>query len=105
MFALLIVTLVSTIDDSEACGRKGKFGGSWDVSRTDDGGLMTDIEKLAFKHCESDGNDGLTWSEVEICEVTYYSFLYISLQDYNSYCQQQNYRIIFFCFRKSMAIF
>ena len=87
MFALLIVTLVSTIDDSEACGRKGKFGGSWEVSRADDGGLMTDIEKLAFKHCESDGNDGLTWSEVEICEVTYYSFLYISLQDYNSCCQ------------------
>ena len=73
MFALLIVTLVSTIDDSEACGRKGKFGGSWEVSRADDGGLMTDIEKLAFKHCESDGNDGLTWSEVEICEVTHFS--------------------------------
>ena len=103
MFALLIITLVSRIDDTEACSRKSAKK-AWNISkgvigtagvlgtlgRSSDGGLLTDIEDLAFKHCESDGNDGLTWSEVERCEVIYYSFLYISLQDYNSCCQQQN---------------
>ena len=117
MFALVIIIVISRIDDSEACSKKATnkvwnaAKGAWEWTKThigrssNGGGIMSDIENLAFKHCESDGNDGLTWSEVEICEVTYYSFLYISLQDYNSYCQQQNYIIICFCFRKSMDIF
>ena len=100
MFALLIITFVSRIDDSEACNRakvghaaKKIYNGAKGAiknhfGRSSDGGLMTDIEDLAFKHCESDGNDGLTWSEVERCEVTYHSFLYNSLQDYNSCCKQ-----------------
>ena len=33
-------------------------------------GILTDIETLAFHECESDGNFGLTWNEVKICEVT-----------------------------------
>ena len=99
MFALLIITLVSRIENSGACNAKiataglkagGKIGGAIikdkfkkHFGRSTDGGLMTDIEDLAFKHCESDGNDGLTWSEVERCEVTDYLFLYNSLlQDY-----------------------
>ena len=102
MFALVIIIVVSRIDDSEACSKKATdkvwnaAKGAWEWTKThigrssNGGGIMSDIENLAFKHCESDGNDGLTWSEVEICEVTYYSFLYISLQDYNSCCQQQN---------------
>merc|ERR1712014_524966 len=28
-------------------------------------------EKASFKLCESDGEDGLTWAEVEICEVEF----------------------------------
>ena len=81
MFALLIITLVSRIENSEACAATattlaGAYAAKKILGRSSDGGLVTDIEDLAFKHCESDGNDGLTWSEVEICEVTYYSSLY-----------------------------
>ena len=30
---------------------------------------MAKMEKAAFGVCESDGAEGLTWSEVEECEV------------------------------------
>ena len=30
---------------------------------------MADLEKVAFDVCESDGAVGLTWNEVEECEV------------------------------------
>ena len=85
MFALVIIIVVSRIDDSEACSKKATnkvwnaAKGAWEWTKThigrssNGGGIMTDIEDLAFKHCESDGNDGLTWSEVEICEVTHFS--------------------------------
>ena len=32
--------------------------------------IISDLETLAFHKCESDGNYGLTWNEVKICEVT-----------------------------------
>ena len=30
---------------------------------------LSDIEAVEFEICETDGNDGLTWNEVQICEV------------------------------------
>ena len=32
-------------------------------------GELAEMEKAAFTVCESDGADGLTWLEVEECEV------------------------------------
>ena len=108
MFALVIITLVSRIHDSEACSKKATnkvwnaAKGAWEWTKThigrssNGGGIMTDIEDLAFKHCESDGNDGLTWSEVEICEVTYFSlYLFTRLQQLLSTAKLYNNLFVF----------
>ena len=40
-------------------------------------GGVTLLEKAAFKECESDGNEGLTWKEVQDCEVIRFGKIYI----------------------------
>ena len=63
---------MSKIDHSGACSVPNVW--SVDVSasggRSDEnGGIISDIESLEFDICETDGNEGLTWNEVDICEV------------------------------------
>ena len=85
MLALLIVVLMAMIDSYESCLGPGwiwvyrKHGACHPIygcrkkrSSEKDGivGILTDTETLAFHECESDGNFGLTWNEVKICEVT-----------------------------------
>ena len=36
---------------------------------------LVQLEKGAFVACESNGNLGLTWSEVEECEVSFHFFI------------------------------
>ena len=66
---------MSKIDHSGACSKPDvwKVHVSASGGRSDEnGGIISDIESLEFDICETDGNEGLTWNEVEICEVNKY---------------------------------
>eukprot|EP00092_Neocalanus_flemingeri_P059877 GFUD01071714.1.p1 GENE.GFUD01071714.1~~GFUD01071714.1.p1 ORF type:complete len:109 (-),score=31.93 GFUD01071714.1:115-441(-) len=41
------------------------------VAGTDIPEKLMEVEQLAFQMCELDGTVGLTWLEVQTCEVTY----------------------------------
>merc|ERR1739848_791726 len=85
MLALQIVVLMAMIDSYESCtticgtgddlsgqiscGSGDQYGRKKRSSEKDGiVGTLTYIETLAFHECESDGNFGLTWNEVKICE-------------------------------------
>ena len=72
---------MSMLDHSETCNNAPLVGGGVSFSPTigdvspgrsfnDDHAInLSDIEAVEFEICETDGNDGLTWNEVQICEV------------------------------------
>merc|ERR1739848_680697 len=84
----LIVALMSMLDHSETCNNAplvegGVSAGDWSFggrSSNDDHAInLSDIEAVEFEICETDGNDGLTWNEVQICEEKYAPFVSIPL--------------------------
>ena len=46
------------------------------------GSVITDdtVEPLAFSVCNTDGVEGLSWAEVEQCEVSKYKTIDVELQ-------------------------
>ena len=62
---------MSMLDHSETCNKAPVVHTINYQGRSiyDDDAMLSDIEALEFEICETDGNDGLTWNEVQICEV------------------------------------
>ena len=51
------------------------------------------LAKQSFKTCETDGEEGLTWDEVDSCEVSPIIFLNNVLLDTNWECFQLNFKL------------
>jgi len=117
MLAMLIVILIAMIDQSESCmsasvkhtsssgshtevglstsaGILGRLDGrsrAW--IKDENAEIISDLETLAFHKCESDGNYGLTWNEVKICEGKYGALINVKLpteKDFNHFDTNQD---------------
>jgi len=91
---------MSMLDHSETCNNSPvvhtiNYHGR---SIYDDDAMLSDIEAVEFEICETDGNDGLTWNEVQICEEKYAPFVNVPMptkEDFE-YCDTNNDGVLLF---------
>merc|ERR1719219_2368949 len=91
---LVLVSVLAFFATIESC-YSPLYGRSFDIEPSID---IQFIEKKAFELCDEDGDTGLSWEEVEICEVTYGPYVKITMpteDEFDSFDLDQN-GILFF---------